>query len=78
MLFYIAGAEMRRLVARMLTGTAHERIIAGLTIVAWFAMGAFLGSTLEYYFNFSSLSEQSTALFGGVLASGAALALKSV
>lgn len=52
--------------------------MAALTIIAWFAMGAFLGSTIEHYFNFSTFSEQSTALFGGAVASVAAVVLKSV
>jgi hypothetical protein len=63
---------------RMLAGPNRKRIDAALTFLGWFAMGAFAASTLEHHLNLSQMTEPATAIVGGVIASIAAVASKSV
>jgi hypothetical protein len=62
----------------MFVGTPKERLIGAMHFCAWFAMGAFVASTLEYHLNVVSWTEQTTALAGGIVASAAAFVSKSV
>jgi hypothetical protein len=62
----------------MLRGTAQQRVKAVFTLCSWFAMGAFVASTLEYHLDFKEWTEKSAAVWGGSVAALTALLIKSV
>ena len=62
----------------MFFGTYQQRGKAALSLVGWFAMGAFIASTLEHHLDLRGLTEQSAAIWGGGIATAAAFFIKSV
>jgi hypothetical protein len=65
-------------VSDMIYGPNQQRLKAVISLMSWFAMGAFIASTLEYHFDLKFLTEQTAAVWGGATATVAALLIKSV
>jgi hypothetical protein len=64
-------------VRRMFVGTTRERIAATLTLVAWFAMGAYVLLAIDYHFGPFPLPEDYAAVFGGVVGAVVAVLVKA-
>lgn len=59
------------------SGNRAQRIRAISTLVSWFAMGAFVFSTLDHHFPIVAISDHVVALVGGVTATIAAFCIKT-
>ena len=53
---------------RLVSGSATQRTKAALTIVGWFAMGAFVVSSLEHHLNLLTVPDSVVAICGGAVA----------
>jgi hypothetical protein len=62
----------------MIQGPAKQRVVAILTLVTWFSMGAYIMLALDHHLGFIPWSEAATALVGGGVASLVAICIKAV
>lgn len=62
----------------MLHGTRIEKLHVALVATGWFAMGAYVASSLEHHLNLFAGSDGVVAFVGGVIASAAAAIAKAV
>jgi hypothetical protein len=62
----------------MLNGSGREKLHVSLVAMGWFAMGAYVASSLEHHLNFFAGSDGMVAVAGGIVAWLAAAVVKAV
>lgn len=68
----------QRALSVMFSGTPNEKVRVALVATGWFAMGAYVASSIEHHLNLFAAADGTVALVGGLVASVAAAIAKAV